>query len=227
LLLLGALTLGGCGSGTSATTQTETVTVEASAATPALTSATPPKIGRVPSQFAHCDANVSAKKSTTTCAFAENVFYAYAVSDKSDGEIRAYSPARRKPFTLRCTDTGGHIRCATFVGGVVKFPASAVAAYSQAQADAYAAAHDVGPQSLYGAATRSETPPASPTPSPNVPPADVEPSSDGGCDPNYSGCVPAGIGDVDCGELSETNIQVLGSDPDGLDADGDGIGCES
>ena len=32
--------------------------------------------------------------------------------------------------------------------------------------------------------------------------------------------------DLDCGELAETNITNLGSDPHGLDGDGDGIGCE-
>lgn len=46
-----------------------------------------------------------------------------------------------------------------------------------------------------------------------------------GCDPNYSGCVPAYPPDVDCAEVGET-VSVYGSDPHGLDADGDGSGCE-
>lgn len=46
-----------------------------------------------------------------------------------------------------------------------------------------------------------------------------------GCDPNYSGCVPAYPPDVDCDEVGET-VAVYGSDPHGLDADGDGSGCE-
>src|SRR3954471_16621481 len=29
---------------------------------------------------------------------------------------------------------------------------------------------------------------------------------DSSCDPNYSGCVPAGVGDVDCTELDQTDI---------------------
>jgi hypothetical protein len=45
------------------------------------------------------------------------------------------------------------------------------------------------------------------------------------CDPNYSGCVPPYPPDIDCGELSES-VGVYGSDPHGLDADGDGSGCE-
>ena len=36
-----------------------------------------------------------------------------------------------------------------------------------------------------------------------------------------------GGGDIDCDQISQTNIPVGPSDPNGLDADGDGIGCES
>jgi hypothetical protein len=46
-----------------------------------------------------------------------------------------------------------------------------------------------------------------------------------GCDPNYSGCVPAYPPDVDCDEVGES-VGVIGSDPHGLDADGDLVGCE-
>ncbi|MDP2711046.1 MAG: hypothetical protein Q8O56_07485 [Solirubrobacteraceae bacterium] len=46
-----------------------------------------------------------------------------------------------------------------------------------------------------------------------------------GCDPNYSGCVPPYPPDVNCSDVSGP-VQVLGSDPHGLDGDGDGIGCE-
>jgi len=48
----------------------------------------------------------------------------------------------------------------------------------------------------------------------------------GGCDPNYTGCVPDTGYDVDCDEVSGP-VEVIGTDVDGLDADGDGIGCES
>ena len=51
-----------------------------------------------------------------------------------------------------------------------------------------------------------------------------EPQDDG-CDPNYSGCVPVYPPDVDCGDLGGS-VQVTGSDPHGLDRDGDGVGCE-
>jgi hypothetical protein len=46
-----------------------------------------------------------------------------------------------------------------------------------------------------------------------------------GCDENYSGCVPPYPPDVDCAEVGET-VTVYGSDPHGLDADGDLEGCE-
>jgi len=54
-----------------------------------------------------------------------------------------------------------------------------------------------------------------------------EDSGGGGCHSSYSGCVPDEGFDVDCGELSDSDIEVYGDDEYGLDADGDGIGCES
>jgi hypothetical protein len=51
-------------------------------------------------------------------------------------------------------------------------------------------------------------------------------SSSSTCDPNYSGgCVPVYPPDVDCSDLSGP-VTVVGSDPHGLDADGDGSACE-
>jgi hypothetical protein len=48
------------------------------------------------------------------------------------------------------------------------------------------------------------------------------------CDPNYEGgCVPDTGADVDCTEISDTDLTVVGDDVDGLDRDGDGIACES
>lgn len=46
-----------------------------------------------------------------------------------------------------------------------------------------------------------------------------------GCDPNYSGCVPEYPPDVDCPDVVGP-VSVYGADPHGLDADGDGSGCE-
>lgn len=61
----------------------------------------------------------------------------------------------------------------------------------------------------------------------DIEPADDEPAGGGGCHSSYSGCVPDEGYDVDCGELGDTDIDVYGDDEYGLDADGDGIGCES
>lgn len=47
------------------------------------------------------------------------------------------------------------------------------------------------------------------------------------CDPNYSGaCVPVYPPDVDCADVG-VQVTVIGQDVHNLDADGDGIGCET
>ncbi|WP_084469431.1 G5 domain-containing protein [Jiangella gansuensis] len=73
-----------------------------------------------------------------------------------------------------------------------------------------------------------EPPPPEPEPEPE--PA-VEEAA-GGCDPNYSGCVPIDS-DVDCAGGSGNGpsyvngpVNVIGTDIYDLDADSDGVGCE-
>jgi hypothetical protein len=56
-------------------------------------------------------------------------------------------------------------------------------------------------------------------------PSTTAPAPAAACDPNYSGCVPPYPPDVDCPDVGQL-VQVLGSDPHGLDADQDGVGCE-
>jgi hypothetical protein len=47
------------------------------------------------------------------------------------------------------------------------------------------------------------------------------------CDPAYPGvCLPPGPPDLDCQDIPISNFDVLWPDPHGLDADGDGVGCE-
>jgi micrococcal nuclease len=48
----------------------------------------------------------------------------------------------------------------------------------------------------------------------------------GKCDPGYDPCVPPYPPDIDCGDV-DGPVRVLGDDPHGFDADGDGIGCDS
>jgi hypothetical protein len=61
--------------------------------------------------------------------------------------------------------------------------------------------------------------------------AEAAPSASN-CDPNYSGCLDPNSSDYDCAGGSGNGpdytgtVRVLGSDPHGLDADGNGIGCE-
>jgi endonuclease YncB( thermonuclease family) len=60
-------------------------------------------------------------------------------------------------------------------------------------------------------------------PKKNLPP-------NGKCDPNYAGgCVPPYPPDLDCADIRAIGlapIRSIGSDPHGLDGNGDGIGCE-
>lgn len=65
-----------------------------------------------------------------------------------------------------------------------------------------------------------------PPPAVTAPAAEPEPAGD--CNPAYSGaCVPTGVRDVDCTELSARDFASVGSDPYGLDGDDDGVACES
>jgi micrococcal nuclease len=58
------------------------------------------------------------------------------------------------------------------------------------------------------------------------PPAQPKPEGpSGNCAPGYDPCVPPYPPDVDCADV-DGPINVTGSDPHGLDADGDGIACE-
>lgn len=48
------------------------------------------------------------------------------------------------------------------------------------------------------------------------------------CDPNYTGaCVPPYPPGVNCADIAAKRFQSVGSDPHGLDRDGNGIACES
>jgi hypothetical protein len=75
---------------------------------------------------------------------------------------------------------------------------------------------------------RTPAPTAAPVPAPI---AAAAPSSSGGCNPNYTGCVP-NASDVDCaggsgnGPAYTGPVQVIGTDVYGLDRDGDGYACE-
>lgn len=78
----------------------------------------------------------------------------------------------------------------------------------------------------YIAADRDSRPVCA-NPQPFVPqqPEQPEQPQGGGCAPGYSPCVPPYPPDVNCADVGGP-ISVTGSDPHGLDRDGDGIACE-
>jgi hypothetical protein len=226
IALVSAAALSACGE----TPRTKTVTVTTPAPPPsAATTQTKLKSHASPDarRSAHrrsgtpltaCDPNVRAKAATTTCGFAENVFYEYWLARESgEGtEVRAFSSALGRFLAVTC-ETRALVTCRTDAGALVRFPLSAVRAYTPANAESYAQRHKVsgGPD---------------PTPAP-------EESSSGGsedCDPNYEGaCLDPNALDYDCdggsgdGPEYTGTVTVVGDDHFGLDRDGDGVGCQS
>jgi hypothetical protein len=93
--------------------------------------------------FVFCDANVSADSTTTSCPFAENVFYAYWKNGRS-GSFTAYSPATGTTYDVSCS-AGATVACTGGNGAEVHFPAAAVDAYTESQADDFAAHHQTQP----------------------------------------------------------------------------------
>jgi hypothetical protein len=98
---------------------------------------------KLTSAFVACDPNISARRGTTSCPFAENTFYEYWASGEASG-ISAYSPATQRSYDLNCHG-GTMVRCTAGDGAEVRFPATAVAAYTDDEADRYAASADLGP----------------------------------------------------------------------------------
>jgi hypothetical protein len=121
-----------------------------------------------------CDANIAIKRATTSCAFAENVFYGYwKAQDQGDDALTAYSAVTEQSYPMSCT-SGTNVVCRAGDGAEVRFPSAAIRAYTAENAAHYAATHDTGPSN----------------------PADggsASPGDDGGsgggsdCDPNYEG----------------------------------------
>jgi endonuclease YncB( thermonuclease family) len=76
-------------------------------------------------------------------------------------------------------------------------------------------------------------PPPAPPPPPPPPPTPPPPAQPAECHPSYAGaCLDPGVSDYDCeggsgnGPAYTGLVRVVGPDEYGLDADGDGIGCE-
>jgi hypothetical protein len=170
------------------------------------------------SKLTACDSNIRVKAATTTCAFAENVFYEYWrwLEYREVSDVEAYSPKLKTYLPVECKDTGP-VTCRTHAGALVRFPASAVEAYTVDDAATYAASHTVSKD-------------------PNAASDDAAAPSDehGDCDPNYEGaCLDPAASDYDCeggsgdGPEYTGTVTVVGDDHFDLDRDGDGVGCHS
>jgi hypothetical protein len=85
------------------------------------------------------------------------------------------------------------------------------------------------PEETAAPSQRTATPPPAPTPTP-TPAAPAPAPARAGCDPAYPDartCIPPGPPfDQGCAITDERLFPVLPPDPQGLDHDGDGIGCE-
>jgi hypothetical protein len=99
--------------------------------------------------LAACDANITVRAATTSCGFAENVFYAFhrdATPSDAQNAIRAYSPVSQVDYAVACaTDDAGAVTCVAGDGGEVHFGLAAIRAHDDGQAAAYATSHDLGP----------------------------------------------------------------------------------
>jgi micrococcal nuclease len=116
----------------------------------------------------------------------------------------------------------------------VKYQPLFVAAQREAQAEKRGL---WGACSRFGepAATPTAAPPARPAPPTPAPakavaptPQPAAPAQAARCDPSYPDfCIPPAPPDLDCGDIPRKRFTVRPPDPHRLDADRDGIGCES
>ena len=95
-------------------------------------------------RLSSCDANIRVKVSTTTCAFAQNVFYEYWASNATSDttELEAYSEAGTDWIALAC-DAGAIVRCTANDGSDIRFPSAAIDRYTADNAATYASSHRV------------------------------------------------------------------------------------
>jgi hypothetical protein len=179
----------------------------------------PPPTTTAAPEFVNCDPNIQAKAATTTCPFAQNVFWAYWTSGEASS-LEVWSPAVDASFATTCEGDATQVTCRTSDNAVVRFPQAAVDQYSQEQADAYASSHELGPD-----------------PDEGLPPAESPGNGGeaGGGDQDcqgYDPCITPGP-DVDCASgwgngprYVDGPVYVDGDDPYGLDSNYDGVGCE-
>jgi hypothetical protein len=174
------------------------------------------RTARASSRYAACDANITVRRDTATCEFAQNAFYEYWRSGRSD-VIDVYSPATGRYHETECRETFSRVICTTADRGRVRFPVAAVDEYTDEQAAEYAEGADLGPADPER--DIDETLESEPDPSE--------------CDENYEGaCLDPNSYDYDCengegdGPDYTGEVYVVGEDHFGLDRDGDGVACD-
>jgi hypothetical protein len=195
LSLAVALFVGGCGGETTQADHTVTVTrtvTHADVKAPKRKSALKDERAAAAatiastSEFVACDPNISVRAATTTCPFAQNVFYEYWVSGQPDA-IRAYSPAAKTTYAVTCA-AGQEVRCSAGDGAQIRFPQAAINAYTEGQATTYAAKADIGPQRANASVPTGSGPAAADSTDDTQSSSDASDSdfcTDHDCIPNY------------------------------------------
>ncbi len=111
----------------------------------------------------NCDTNIVAN-SDTSCPFAENTFYEYYRSGgggTSATSLMVHSPTTQKDYEVFCKHSETLIACTgspLSTGIYVSFPRAAIAAYTEAEANAYASSRDVGHPGAPGEGIQSQAP---------------------------------------------------------------------
>ena len=170
--------------------------------------------------FVSCDSHIEVKASTTTCALAQSTFYEYWYSwnYRELDAFAAYSAAAGRWLDMTCRGDK-RITCKAADGSVVRFPMRAALAYNEEAAERYAAKATVSATPDDAAGERTTEPGYD---AGGGDAYDDVPYDDGGGD-SYDD-VPY---DRDCADFPQTDFPTPPGDPDRLDADGDGIACES
>lgn len=172
---------------------------------------------RVAAALVSCDANISVKPKSTTCAFAQNAFFSYWVEYDSPGSLAdssgypVYSAALGRMLTLNCSGTE-EIVCQGGDGAYVKFSASAVRAYTRSNAERYLSYADTGGIEPAGSGRGVASEP--------------DEAVSEGDEEGYGGDSPDIGYDLDCADF-DGPVNVSPDDPHDLDRDGDGVGCDA
>ena len=110
------------------------------------TSTPTPTATPTPDPYVACDPNIRVRAATTTCPFAQNVFYEYYLETfgyPGRVTVRAWSAAASQWFRVRCAGDS-RIVCRAGDGSEIRFSGAAVAAYDDEQAARYASTHNIG-----------------------------------------------------------------------------------